>query len=389
METIYHSHRHIGKTVWRSALRNFVFRNRPFFAHLVLTKRCNLRCVYCKAWQQPPNPNELSTSEWFEAMDVLDRLGVYVLSFTGGEPLLKPGVFDMIRYARSRGFYTRLTSNGTLPQHFYEKLIGSGIDGISISLDSVDPETQENLSQVKGSWRKAIHTLEFLVTEADRNQMVSVSTVVTPHNINEIIPIVDFCSNVLQCPVFLQPVISGEICGGTPAFRPTDSDMFRCNPKDIKELYRKLHRKLFSSKLLTSYTFLQISQEYLQTGEYKWKCKAGGLFFDIMPDGEFYLCQDVPFTEKRHILDNDFVSWFRSKSQRETVKQLRADCSGCCYSCYIYAQYLFSWRLPDILAVAIMNSRLRRPITPSQLTQGQTQDSFIDGKSPVELILGR
>ena len=113
MKSTYYSNRYIRRKAW-PILRNFILRDRPFFVHLTLTKRCNLRCVYCKAWQETPNPNELSTSEWFEAIDVLDRLGVYTLSITGGEPLLKSGVFDIIRYAKSKGFYMRLTSNGTI-----------------------------------------------------------------------------------------------------------------------------------------------------------------------------------------------------------------------------------------------------------------------------------
>ena len=355
METAYHR-RHIGKTVWRLAVRNFIFRDKPFFAHLVVTKRCNLRCLYCKVWQQSADPNELSTPEWLRVVDTLDELGLYVLSFTGGEPLLKPGIFDMIRYARSKGLYARLTSNGTLPQHLYEKLIVSGINSISISLDSVEPDTQESLSQVKGSWEKAVDNLKFLLTNASPRQVVSVSAMVTPYNIHEIIPIVDLCSNVLQCPIFLQPVISGEMSNGSFAFRPANSEMFECKPEDIKELYRKLCKRLFNSKLITPYTFLLISQKYLKTGEYRWKCKAGRLFFDIMPDGKLYLCQDMPFPGGKHTLEADFVSWFKSKLYQDTAKQHSADCSGCCYSCYVCSQYLFSWRLLDILGVAIINT---------------------------------
>lgn len=256
MEAIYHRRRYIGKKMWRSLFRNFILRNKPFFAHMVVTKRCNLRCVYCTAWKQPPNPNELSTSEWFEVINTLDELGVYVLSFTGGEPLLKPEIFDMIRHARSRGFYARLTSNGTLPQRFYEELIDSEVNSISISLDSVRPDIQDGLTQVKGSWEKAVNTLRFLLANAGPRQIVSVSTMVTPYNIHEIIPIVDFCSKVLQCPIFLQPVVSGQMNDEPLDFRPTKDNMPKCDTEEIRDLYRQLHKKLLSSKLITPYTFL-------------------------------------------------------------------------------------------------------------------------------------
>lgn len=352
MGSAYHSDRHIGKTI-RLLLRSFVHRSKPFFVHLFLTKRCNLRCVYCGLWREHANLNELSTSEWLEVIDLLDELGVYVLSMTGGEPLLKPGVFDIIRYANSKGFHTRLTSNGTLPRHFYEELIDTGVNSISISLDSVRSDIQEALSQVEGSWAKAVDTLKFLRANARLSQIVSVSAMVTAYNIHEVIPLVDFCSDVLRCPISLQPVVAGQDSSIDFHFRPAGG-VGKCNPKEIKEVYQNLYRRMFNSKLITPYTFLSISQKYLRSGEYKWKCKAGRLFFDIMPDGEFYLCQDIPFPGERNVLEGDFVSWFESESYQKTARQISADCPGCCYSCYVYTQYLFSWRLPDILGVAAM-----------------------------------
>jgi MoaA/NifB/PqqE/SkfB family radical SAM enzyme len=352
MKYAQYSINRIGKTVWRSLPRNFILRNRPFFAHMVMTKRCNLRCTYCKAWQMPPNPNELSTSEWLKVIDNLDELGVYVLSFTGGEPLLKPGVFDMIEHARSRGLYTRLTSNGTLRERLYERLLDSDVNSISISLDSIEPHTQDGLSGVEGSWAKAVDTLEFLLANARPRKVISVSAMITPHNVHEIIPLVDFCSNDLQCPVFLQPVIFGpmsDATGDEPCFRPGYMPEYALEA--LNELHRKLCRKLLDSKLITPYTFLLISRKYLRTGSYKWKCKAGRLFFDIMPDGRFHLCQDVAFPEDGYAHDDDFVSCFRSEFWQESAKKLCAECVGCCYSCYVCSQYLFSWRLLDIVGV--------------------------------------
>ncbi|MFC1716164.1 radical SAM protein [Candidatus Poribacteria bacterium] len=350
-----HSIYRVGKAVWRSTFRNFILRNRPFFAHMIMTKRCNLRCTYYEAWRVPPNPNELSTSEWFKVIDKLDELGVYVLSFTGGEPLLKPGVFDIIRYSRSEGFYTRLTSNGTLTERLYEDLLDSGVNSISVSLDSAEPDTQDRLSGVAGGWEKTVRTLRFLLANARPRQVISASAMVTPYNTHEIIPIVDFCSNDLQCPVFLQPVVSGQMSDDTYRFRPMGDDIPKFDSKEVKKLYCKLRQRLLNSRLITPYTFLSISQRYLQTGEYKWKCKAGRLFFDIMPDGELSLCQDIGFRESKYALEDDFVSWFKGRSRQEIAKQQCADCAGCCYSCYVCSQYLFSWRLPDILGVAVKN----------------------------------
>jgi MoaA/NifB/PqqE/SkfB family radical SAM enzyme len=353
MSLSYSNSNHTPKKAWR-LFRNFIFRDRPFFAHLFLTKRCNLRCIYCKLWQSPREQNEMSTTEWFEAIDRLDKLGVHVISFTGGEPLLRQDSFDIIKYANSKGLYTRITSNGTLNLSVYQKLLDTGINSISISIDSINPEIQESLSQVKDSWYKAIDNLKFLIKNSKAYQVISASSVLTSYNINEALSLVDYCSDVLNCPISLQPAIFGDCDNSDFFFRPNRSDVNapKVMAEDTEKIYQLLYRKKYSSRLMTTNSFLRISQKYLRDGEYKWNCKAGRLFFDIMPDGRLFLCQDVPFPDERYILDTDFVSWFKSKAYQKTAKRVSSTCIGCCYSCYIYSQHIFSWHLLGILATA-------------------------------------
>jgi len=296
----------------------------------------------------------MSTTEWFEAIDRLDKLGIHVISFTGGEPLLRQDSFDIIEYANSKGLYTRITSNGSLSRSVYERLLDSGINSISISIDSINAKVQESLSQVKGSWQRAMDNLEFLVKNSRASQVISACAVLTSCNINEALSLVDYCSDVLNCPISLQPAIFNDGSDANFLFRPNRSDINAPNvsAEDTEEIYKLLHHKRFRSRLMATNSFLRISQKYLQDGKYKWNCKAGRLFFDIMPDGRLFLCQDVPFPEERYILDKDFISGFKSKTYQRTAKQVSSECIGCCYSCYIYSQHIFSWHLLDILATA-------------------------------------
>ncbi len=353
MKSCYHISNKPIKKAWRLS-RNFMFGDKPFFAHLFLTKRCNLRCIYCKLWQEPRDADEMSTTEWYKAIDHLDELGVHVISFTGGEPLLRSDAFDIIKYANSKGLYTRITSNGNLHQSSYQKLLDTGINSISISIDSINPEVQETLSQVKGSWHRAMDNLKFLIKNSKASQVISVSAVLTSHNINEALSLVDYCSDVLNCPISLQPAIFGGCQDNNFFFRPNSSNanVLDSVKYDLEDIYRVLRSKKYSSRLMATNGFLRISQKYLKDGEYKWNCKAGRLFFDIMPNGRLFLCQDMPFPENRNILDKNFVSWFKSRDYRISAKQISSKCIGCCYSCYIYSQHIFSWHLLDILATA-------------------------------------
>jgi uncharacterized radical SAM superfamily Fe-S cluster-containing enzyme len=80
-----------------------------------LIRRCNLTCKHCYATSADIDfPGELDTEEVYAVMDDLKAFGVSVLILSGGEPLLRPDIFDISRRAKEMGFYVGLSSNGTL-----------------------------------------------------------------------------------------------------------------------------------------------------------------------------------------------------------------------------------------------------------------------------------
>ena len=80
-----------------------------------LIRRCNLKCKHCYSISSDHNfPGELSTKEVFSVMDDLWSFGVRVLILSGGEPLLRPDIFEISRRAKEMGFYAGLSTNGTL-----------------------------------------------------------------------------------------------------------------------------------------------------------------------------------------------------------------------------------------------------------------------------------
>ena len=80
-----------------------------------LIRRCNLTCKHCYSISADKDfPGELSTQEVFDVMDDLKRFRVPVLILSGGEPLLRPDIFDISRRAKEMGFYVGLSTNGTL-----------------------------------------------------------------------------------------------------------------------------------------------------------------------------------------------------------------------------------------------------------------------------------
>ncbi len=103
-------------------LRNAISRELPSFAHLGITHRCNLRRRFCHIPEEPIE--ELDPGGMRREIDVLDRLGVAVLSISGGgEPLPRKDFAAIVDYAAGKRINTKLTSNGAMPQERFQTFL--------------------------------------------------------------------------------------------------------------------------------------------------------------------------------------------------------------------------------------------------------------------------
>ena len=104
-----------------------------------LIRRCNLNCKHCYSISADVDfPGELATTEVYKVMDDLKSFGVPVLILSGGEPLLRPDIFDISRRAKEMGFYVGLSSNGTLiTEANIADIADTGYDYVGISLDGI------------------------------------------------------------------------------------------------------------------------------------------------------------------------------------------------------------------------------------------------------------
>ncbi len=155
-----------------------------------ITQTCNLRCPHCYLAAGAPASHELSTTEGFELIDQLKALGTHLLILTGGEPLMRRDLFTLARYAAERGLMVVLGTNGTLlNEKTAEKLKASGVQGVGVSLDSLDPEKHDAFRGLRGAWRKAVRAIEICMQQGLE---VAVQTSVLPMNYAEISRLLDF-----------------------------------------------------------------------------------------------------------------------------------------------------------------------------------------------------
>ena len=104
-----------------------------------LARRCNLACKHCYSISADKDfTSELSTAEVFAVMEDLRGFGVPVLILSGGEPLLRPDIFAIAQRAKAMGFYTALSTNGTLiDAAVADRVAATGFDYVGISIDGV------------------------------------------------------------------------------------------------------------------------------------------------------------------------------------------------------------------------------------------------------------
>ncbi|RRV13937.1 heme d1 biosynthesis radical SAM protein NirJ [Stutzerimonas xanthomarina] len=126
-----------------------------------LLRRCNLTCKHCYATSADSEfRDELETAEAFKVIDDLHAAGVRVLILSGGEPLLRKDIFELSDYARDKGFFVALSTNGTLiDERNIEQIVAARYDYVGISIDGLEA-VHDDWRQLKGSFAASMHAID-------------------------------------------------------------------------------------------------------------------------------------------------------------------------------------------------------------------------------------
>jgi GTP 3',8-cyclase len=127
-----------------------------------VTDRCNYKCVYCRTGEFGAQYPELETDEYLRLIRLFVSLGIEKVRLTGGEPLLRKGLLEMIeelaqlRTLEGKPLDLALTTNGHLLEKLAAPLKAAGLQRVTVSMDAVDAETFERITRVPGSFRKVL-----------------------------------------------------------------------------------------------------------------------------------------------------------------------------------------------------------------------------------------
>jgi radical SAM protein len=190
------------------------FNERPFIAIWEVTQACDLACVHCRASAQPDrDPMELSTDEGKRLIDQIAALKVPVFVLTGGDPIKRPDLFELIEHARAVGVRVSLTPSATplLTRDIVVRLKEAGLARLAVSMDGASAETHDAFRGMSGSFAR---TLDAVRWANDIGLPVQINTTFSRRNIAEIDDIVSLMERLkitLWSVFFLVPTGRGKL----------------------------------------------------------------------------------------------------------------------------------------------------------------------------------
>jgi len=295
-----------------------------------VTLKCNLKCPHCYINATDRElPDELSTDAAKMLIHQIAEVSRPLLILSGGEPLLRKDIFELVQYGKERGLRMAMGSNGMLiDDKVARKLKKAGIETVSISLDSATPELHDEFRGIKGSWNRAITAIKAL---KKNDVVVQVNTTVTKQNYDEIDDIMTLAEEL--------EVENFHLFFLVPTGRGVKMDDISpvMYENMIRGTFAKIARHKLNVKPACAPQFRRIAKQmgvnikHIQT--MMRGCIAGLYYCRIYPTGEVTPCPYLPI-KLGNIRKRSFKDiWLNSeilKNLRD-FKKLQGKCGVCDY----------------------------------------------------------
>jgi len=304
--------------------------SKPINVSVGITLKCNLKCTHCDIWKLSPG-KELSKDQWKNFINSLyDWLGVYQISFAGGEPLLYKDIFDLIEHCSKIGVISSIvTSGAALTKTKLENLLNSNIDTVNISLDSINPEIHDKIRGVKGVHSKVLKVIDKFKDSGKEKKLI-LATVIMGSNINEIIPLVHYANEKGLFGISFQ-VLTDNFGKMYNHNWFNESDNFRMDQMNLKTVIDELlNLKKNGYPILNASRQLEYTIQYFQNPSlpFPFSCKVGFNTLRVGPTGDVQFCNlSRPFG---NILEDEPKNIWNSplaKSRRRELRHCQMSCS--------------------------------------------------------------
>jgi len=277
----------------------------PLRMDLALTFRCQNNCVHCYAGG-PHETAELSTEEWKRVIDRLHDIGVFILTFTGGEPTLREDLVELQLYAQNRGMVTGLVTNGRRlkDKSYSERLDKAGLDFVQVTLESHKPKIHDLMTAAKGSWKETVAGIRNAISS---RMYVTTNTTLSKYNAGDFLDTMNFLKDLgvaaFGCNSLIYSGKAGEV-----------AEEFALPLETLNELLPKVRDKANQLGLqFLWYTPTQYCRfDPVKLGLGVKSCTAANINMCVGPNGDVYPCQSY-FESLGNILKDDWQKIWNSQ----------------------------------------------------------------------------
>jgi MoaA/NifB/PqqE/SkfB family radical SAM enzyme/GT2 family glycosyltransferase len=260
--------------IYMNHIKYRTFPPKPERLTLMLNRICNLKCIFCDIPNANNRKDVLSKEKALQIIEDAKKIGIKEMILTGGEPFLHPDIFEIIDFANSRNINSVITTNGLFIKQHIDKIIKSGINCISVSIDGKE-QTHDFLRNRQGAYKQAQEAI-YLLKQNEIN--TSVNFVVTNNNVFELEDVYNSFSD-LGIKVSFLPVIN----------KP---DLFP-SKKEEKNTYLRFIKKLLQKNKISiyEYRYLKIAMlAYFSKKDIHVRCLGLNYELGIDTDGNIAPC---------------------------------------------------------------------------------------------------
>jgi len=289
----------------------------PLRVDLALTFRCQNNCVHCYAGGPHETP-ELDTEQWKQVIDRLHQIGVFILTFTGGEPTLREDLTELLLYAQNKGIVTGLITNGRRlkDKTYVRKLEKAGLDFVQVTLESHKPAIHDLMTGTEGSWKETVAGIKNAVIS---EIYVTTNTTLSKHNASTFLDTIDFLKKLGVAAFGCNSLIySGKAKG--------ISEDFALSVETLGDLLPRIRDKANQLGLkFLWYTPTQYCRfDPVKLGLGVKSCSAANISTCIGPNGDVYPCQsyfqslgNILKENWQHIWHNPLATSIRKREYAE------------------------------------------------------------------------
>lgn len=300
---------------------NFKHKN-PLWVLINVTNKCLYRCRYCNLPRQPEN--EMSSSTIFKLIDACRINGVKFITLTGGEPLMRDDIIDMINYIhKNRCFDLRVSTEGV--KNIEKMMVLKKVDLVNLSFDG--PERVHDYQRYEGSFENLMRNINLFKAEKINFRAICV---LTKQNIEHVEYVLN-CAKNDKFYVFFQPL------SNTYFYRGNIPDELILDEHDKKKIAKILMENKKKNKFVANSWFMLNHLSENNNYNYKYNCYAKDYFIYVHFDGLVYHCWVNPVAPLGNIMEEGLKQIIR--------KRINYDCHNCncsSYSC-VEKNYLIKY----------------------------------------------